>query len=147
MAYDHRPLAKKYAQWLPPGCPYDWEDIYQEMMAAEAEQHGSMKSLHWAAKHMIAKERVRAKPFRAHLPTPRNVQLDAICDAYNLIGRWPWLIGLLLAEGNVREMARNASLDHTSILKRLKKIREELHKDENNYRLARATHCPARMGI
>ena len=122
--YDYRPLAQRYANQLPPGSPYDWEDIYQEMCIKQW-QHPSAKSLHWAAKRIIRDEWVRFKKVDLDWTEKHVPRLDVICETYRLIEKWPWLLGLLV-EGSLGQLALHVGVSPGAIGRRLNRVRAHL---------------------
>lgn len=122
--YDYRHLARKYADSLPPSTAVDWEDIYQEM-CLHVWRYPSIKSVHWAARRVIRHEWIRAKPKELPWAKQHSVRLDTICEAYRLIQRWPWLIGLMI-EGSGEALGKKLQLTHAAIPRRINRIRARL---------------------
>lgn len=118
-------LAKRYATWLPYHTAIDWEDLYQEMQIRQF-QHPSIIACHWAAKNAIRQERVQARPKEVgDWVLQQRVSLDVICEAYRFLGRWPWLVGLML-EGGKEQLARQMGMHPSAIYRRINRIRAEL---------------------
>jgi len=118
------PLAKKYARCLPIGSLLTYEDIHQEMLLALL-KHQSVKSARWAANDMIDKEYVRTRPYADKIERVRRVHLDTIIEAYQLIGRWPWLMELV-GEDSVKSFAESIGVSQQSVNERIRRIRRQL---------------------
>jgi hypothetical protein len=88
--------------------------------------HPGIRTRHWVAQNMIRNEWCRwhkqaPDSYWVHNHNPR---LDVICEAYRLICKWPWLLGLL--EESPEGLSKRLGLSHTAIPRRINRIRARL---------------------